>query len=174
MAEPYHAGTGRERGQGLPSPRVRMGRTLEVLLDVERGKSVVSQFHYGSLMALNTPASQKRMAPNRWTCSAPPCGPRASTTRPTSTTTWLPAYATTGQDSTAAWRALRKGDGLVVWKFDRLGRNLAYLVHTVQDLSARGVACGCSPVKARRSTPPPRPAAPCSASSRRWPSSSVR
>ena len=36
-------------------------------------------------------------------------------------------------------RALRKGDILVVWKLDRLGRNLAHLVHTVQDLSARGV-----------------------------------
>ena len=36
-------------------------------------------------------------------------------------------------------RALRKGDILVVWKLDRLGRNLAHLVHTVQDLSAHGV-----------------------------------
>ena len=37
-------------------------------------------------------------------------------------------------------RALRRGDVLVVWKLDRLGRNLAHhLVNTVQDLSARGV-----------------------------------
>ncbi len=36
-------------------------------------------------------------------------------------------------------RALRQGDVLVVWKLDRLGRNLAHLVNTVQDLSARGV-----------------------------------
>ena len=36
-------------------------------------------------------------------------------------------------------RALRKGDVLVVWKLDRLGRNLAHLVNTVQDLSARGL-----------------------------------
>jgi DNA invertase Pin-like site-specific DNA recombinase len=28
---------------------------------------------------------------------------------------------------------------LVVWKLDRLGRNLAHLVNTVQDLAARGV-----------------------------------
>ena len=28
---------------------------------------------------------------------------------------------------------------LVVWKRDRLGRNLAHLVHTVQELSDRGV-----------------------------------
>ena len=36
-------------------------------------------------------------------------------------------------------RALRKGDVLVVWKLDRLRRNLAHLVNTVQDLSARSV-----------------------------------
>ena len=36
-------------------------------------------------------------------------------------------------------RALRQGDVLVVWKLDRLGRNLAHLVNTVQNLSARGV-----------------------------------
>ena len=36
-------------------------------------------------------------------------------------------------------RALRKGDVLVVSKLDRLGRNLAHLVNTVQNLSTRGV-----------------------------------
>ena len=36
-------------------------------------------------------------------------------------------------------RALRKGDVLVVWKLDRLGRNLTHLVNTVQNLAARGV-----------------------------------
>ena len=36
-------------------------------------------------------------------------------------------------------RALRTGDVLVVWKLDRLGRTLAHLVTTVQDLSTRGV-----------------------------------
>ena len=36
-------------------------------------------------------------------------------------------------------RALRTGDVLVVWKLDRLGRNLAHLVNTVHDLSTRGV-----------------------------------
>ena len=36
-------------------------------------------------------------------------------------------------------RALREGDVLVVWKLNRLGRNLAHRVHTVEELSARGV-----------------------------------
>ena len=36
-------------------------------------------------------------------------------------------------------RALRTGDVLVIWKLARLGRNLAHLVNTVQDLSNRGV-----------------------------------
>ena len=36
-------------------------------------------------------------------------------------------------------RALRTDDVLVVWKLDRLGRNLAHLVNTVQELAARGV-----------------------------------
>jgi DNA invertase Pin-like site-specific DNA recombinase len=36
-------------------------------------------------------------------------------------------------------RALRDGDTLVVWKLDRLGRDLAHLVATVRDLEARGV-----------------------------------
>ena len=40
-------------------------------------------------------------------------------------------------------RALRTGDVLVVWKLDRLGRNLVHLVNTVQDrgggVSTRGV-----------------------------------
>ena len=36
-------------------------------------------------------------------------------------------------------RALRTGDLLVVWKLDRLGRNLTHLVNTVQNLSVRGV-----------------------------------
>ena len=36
-------------------------------------------------------------------------------------------------------RALRTDDVLVVWKLDRLGRNLTHLVNTAQDLAARGV-----------------------------------
>ncbi len=37
-------------------------------------------------------------------------------------------------------KALREGDSLIVWKLDRLGRDLRHLVNTVQDLSERGVS----------------------------------
>lgn len=39
----------------------------------------------------------------------------------------------------ACLKALREGDTLVVWKLDRLGRNLRHLVSTVDDLSKRNV-----------------------------------
>jgi DNA invertase Pin-like site-specific DNA recombinase len=39
----------------------------------------------------------------------------------------------------ACLKALREGDTLVVWKLDRLGRDLRNLIDTVQDLAARGV-----------------------------------
>lgn len=39
----------------------------------------------------------------------------------------------------ACIKALRAGDTLVVWKLDRLGRNLRHLVNTVQDLNAERV-----------------------------------
>jgi DNA invertase Pin-like site-specific DNA recombinase len=39
----------------------------------------------------------------------------------------------------ACLKALRKGDILVVWKLDRLGRDLKHLVNTVQDLCDRGI-----------------------------------
>jgi DNA invertase Pin-like site-specific DNA recombinase len=36
-------------------------------------------------------------------------------------------------------KALRKGDTLVVWKLDRLGRSLAHLVAVMDDLNKRGI-----------------------------------
>src|SRR3954463_14879788 len=39
----------------------------------------------------------------------------------------------------ACLKALRDGDTLVVWKLDRLGRDLRHLVNTVHDLALRGV-----------------------------------
>ena len=32
---------------------------------------------------------------------------------------------------------LRKGDSLIVWRLDRLGRSLAHLIETVSDLSEK-------------------------------------
>jgi len=39
----------------------------------------------------------------------------------------------------ACLKALRQGDTLLVWKLDRLGRDLRHLVNTVHDLTDRGV-----------------------------------
>lgn len=39
----------------------------------------------------------------------------------------------------AALKALRKGDTLVVWKLDRLGRDLKHLVNTVDNLAKKGI-----------------------------------
>ena len=40
---------------------------------------------------------------------------------------------------TACLKALQPGNTLVVWKLDRLGRDLKHLVTTVDDLRTRGV-----------------------------------
>lgn len=39
----------------------------------------------------------------------------------------------------ACLKALREGDTLLVWKLDRLGRDLRHLVNTVHELTARGI-----------------------------------
>ena len=39
----------------------------------------------------------------------------------------------------ACLKALRPGDTLVVWKLDRLGRDLRPLINTVHDMTGRGV-----------------------------------
>jgi serine recombinase len=38
----------------------------------------------------------------------------------------------------AAFKALREGDTLVIWKLDRLGRNLSQLLQTAERLEAKG------------------------------------
>lgn len=44
--------------------------------------------------------------------------------------------------------ALRRGDTLVVWKLDRLGRSLAHLVQLIADLGERGISFRslCDPI----------------------------
>ena len=39
----------------------------------------------------------------------------------------------------ACLKALREGDVLVVWKLDRLGRDLRHLINTVHDLTTQGM-----------------------------------
>jgi DNA invertase Pin-like site-specific DNA recombinase len=39
----------------------------------------------------------------------------------------------------ACLKALRPGDTLVLWKLDRLGRDLRHLINTVHDLTQRGI-----------------------------------
>ncbi len=41
---------------------------------------------------------------------------------------------------TSALECARKGDSLVVWRLDRLGRSLRHLIDVVHDLEGRGVA----------------------------------
>jgi DNA invertase Pin-like site-specific DNA recombinase len=41
---------------------------------------------------------------------------------------------------TSALECARRGDSLIVWRLDRLGRSLRHLIDVVQDLDERGVA----------------------------------
>lgn len=43
----------------------------------------------------------------------------------------------------AALSHLRKGDTLVVWRLDRLGRSLTHLIQTVKELSEKGIGFKC-------------------------------
>ena len=72
----------------------------------------------------------------------------------------------------AALKALRRGDVLVAWKLDRLGRDLRHLVNLVHELTERGVGLKILTGQGRPSTPPRRRASWSSASSPHSPSSS--
>ena len=47
---------------------------------------------------------------------------------------------------------VREGDTVVVWKLDRLGRNMLHILQTVKELTDRGVTLVRPPTA---STPPP-------------------
>ena len=70
-------------------------------------------------------------------------------------------------------KALRKGDRLVVWKLDRLGRNLHHLVNTVHDLTARGVGLKVLTGQGAAIDTRPPPGNWSSVSSPPWPSSNA-
>jgi DNA invertase Pin-like site-specific DNA recombinase len=55
----------------------------------------------------------------------------------TGVTQFASRYKTAGMD--ACLKALRCDDTLVIWKLDRLGRDLHHLVNTVGDLTKRGI-----------------------------------
>jgi DNA invertase Pin-like site-specific DNA recombinase len=73
----------------------------------------------------------------------------------------------------ACLKLLRKGDTLIVWKLDRLGRSLRHLVNTVHDLMERGVGFRVLTNQGATSTPRPPAAGWCSVFLPRSPSSSV-
>lgn len=73
---------------------------------------------------------------------------------------------------TACLKALREGDTLVVWKLDRLGRDLRHLVNTVDDLNKRRIGFKVLTGQEPTSTRPPQTAGWHSASLQHWPSSS--
>jgi DNA invertase Pin-like site-specific DNA recombinase len=64
----------------------------------------------------------------------------------------------------ACLKALREGDTLVVWKLDRLGRNLHHLINTVHDLTGRGVGLKVLRGATGSYTGRPFPAVACSTS----------
>ena len=63
--------------------------------------------------------------------------PASATTR--STRTKRPDSVRTARGSPPSSRRRRQGDVIVVWRLDRLGRNLRHLVNLVQDLNDRDI-----------------------------------
>ncbi len=52
----------------------------------------------------------------------------------------------------ACLKALREGDTYLVWKLDRLGRDLRHLINTVHDFTDRGIGLRVLTARAPRST----------------------
>ncbi len=69
----------------------------------------------------------------------------------------------------ACLKSLREGDTLVVWRLDRLGRNLADLVRLIAELEQRKIQFASLTEKIETGSP----AGSSSTSSPPWPSSSV-
>ena len=82
--------------------------------------------------------SQRRTAASSWTSNATPCSTPALTEerlyedRASGRLDHRPGLE-------ACLKALQPGNTFVVWKLDRLGRDLKHLVNTVDELRARGV-----------------------------------
>jgi DNA invertase Pin-like site-specific DNA recombinase len=70
----------------------------------------------------------------------------------------------TGRSGRRAWPTLRPGDTLIIWRIDRLGRNLRDRIDIVTTLQARGVGVR-SLTNGLVEIPPPRTVPWCSACS---------
>jgi hypothetical protein len=84
-----------------------------------------------------TCGSRRPTGPRPPTCSATRSWPPAPIRRPSTRT--RPPEKEDRPELAACLKALRHGDTLVVWKLDRLGRDLRHLVNIVHDLTERGI-----------------------------------
>ena len=73
----------------------------------------------------------------------------------------------------ACLKSLREDDTLVVWKLDRLGRNLRHLVNTIHDLMQRKAGFRVLAGQGPTSTPQPPAGGWCLGFLQRWPNSSA-
>ena len=97
----------------------------------------------------------RRMAPSRWTCRAMRCRPRASTPS-TSTTTSRPVPATTARDLTSACARAERATCSSSGSSPASAATSPTRSTPCRPCRPAAWVCGCSPGKARRSTPPPR------------------